>query len=175
MLFVRDQRRWGIRRIMLHSGPIRKHALATPRFRIGRGWLAQIPLTDFPIFGTCQEQIGRRFGDDALHAIRMTAVNPGIGVRLGEITRIGEEVVESLTPRRGGEARGRLDIAIAAGVFNIENSHLVIARAGDHRSIVGMRHKFDREDVRAVAGGNGGVQGEWGRGRFGLVGVDIQV
>lgn len=159
-LFVGDEWRRNIRIIMVQARSVGHKALATPGRRVRRRRLAQVPLSDLAIFGAGEEEVWRRLGDNPLHAISMTPVDPSIGVAFTQITRPFKEVVEATAPSRGGKCRGRIGVAVAVatGVFDVEDAHLRVAGAGDQSAIVGMWHELDGEDVGLVARGHGGVE-----------------
>lgn len=94
--------------------------------------------------------------DNPFHAIGMTAIDPGIGVALVQITCLIEEVIEALTPSRGCQGRSGSHIP-TAGIFNVKDSNLGVTGACHQSSVVGMWHELDREDVGPVAREDAGV------------------
>lgn len=56
-------------------------------------------------------------------------------------------------------------------VLNVEYAHVV--GCGYDGSIVRIRHELDGEDVALMSGQNRSGETELGRGRVGLVGVDV--
>jgi len=77
----------------------------------------------------------------------MAPVDPRISVAFTQITRPRKEVVEASAPSRSRECRGRIGIAVAvtvaAGVFDVEDTHLRVTGAGDQSAIIGMWHELD--------------------------------
>lgn len=105
----------------------------------------------------------------------MTSVDSSIGVAFTQIAHSLKKIVEPPTPSRGRKGGGGTSIAIAAGVFNIEDAHLRIASASDQGPIVGMWHEFDREDVGSMARSHSRIQCERSIRRIGLIRIDIQM
>lgn len=102
----------------------------------------------------------------------MTAIYPRIGVPLTQIPRTIEEMIKPVTPGRHAKRRR---VTAPARMLDVEDSHLRVARTGHQRLIVGMRHELDGEDIRTVAGHQGGIEGE-GRGRgLRLVGIEVEI
>lgn len=149
---------------MVQARSVGHEALATPGRRVRRRRLAQVPLSDLAIFGTCEEEVRRRLGDNPLHAIGMAPVDPSIGITFTQITRPFKEVVEASAPSRSRKCRGRIGVGItvAGGVFDVEDAHLRVTGAGDQGAIVGMWHELDGEDVGLVTRGHGGAEREGG-------------
>src|SRR3954466_9780762 len=79
---VGDERRRHIRVVMVQTRSVCHEALATPWRRICTRRKPQIPLSDLAILRTSEEKIRRRLRNNALHAIGMTPINPGIGIAI---------------------------------------------------------------------------------------------
>jgi hypothetical protein len=87
----------------------------------------------------------------------MASVDSSIGVSFAEIPGPFKEIVEALTAGGSRKGRGSAGIVAFAGIFNVENAHLRVARAGYQGSVIGMRHELDGEDIGLVASENCGV------------------
>lgn len=175
VLLIGYQGRRHVRVIMFQSRAERHKALAASRGRVSGRRLAQIPLPDFAIFRASKEEKRRRLRDNTLDPVRMTPVDPRIGIPLAQIAHAPKEVVETLAARGRSRCRRRGRTAVCGGVFEIKDPHLGIASAGDQGPIVGVGHELDGENIGSVAGKNGRVQGKRRSGGVRLVGVDVQM
>lgn len=160
---------------MLQPWTVCHETLTSPRGRISRRRLAQVPLPDLAVFGAGEKEVRRRLGDNAFHTVCMAPVDPSIGIAFTQIPHSSKEVVETSTSSRRHERRRGGGVAIAAGVFDVEHSDLGIAGAGNQGAIVRVGHKLDGEDIGLVAREHGRIQRERRSRRLWLVRVDIQV
>lgn len=176
VFLVRNQRRWYVGVVVFLSRSKSHVSLAASWLWVGGRWLTQVPLTNLAIFRARQKEVGRRFDNDPLDPIGMTAINSDVGIPRIQVARIVEKVVKPSAPCRCRKGRRGVDaVAAIAGIFDVKDTNLGITGASHQSSIVGVWHKFDREDVRAVARRDGGIQREWCGGRIGLIGIDVQV
>jgi hypothetical protein len=90
----------------------------------------------------------------------MAPVHTAVGIFCSQESGIGEEIVKS--PASGGGSRRRLSlkVAIPAGIFDVKNPNLMVARACYQGTVIRVWHELDREDIRPVTRMEGGIQGE---------------
>lgn len=84
----------------------------------------------------------------------MAPVDSSIGVSFAEIPGPFKEIVEALTAGRCRKGRCGTGILAFAGIFDVENAYLRVARASYQGSVIGVRHELDGEYIGLMASEN---------------------
>jgi hypothetical protein len=87
-------------------------------------------------------------------------VHPGIGVAIIQPSRMAEVVVESPASSTCSETGISGSILRSSTILQIENTNLRVPCARYDRSVAGVRHKLDTEDIGMVARAHTRIEGE---------------